>query len=247
MKKTEDELFVDSICDLINRSRQQNKTKFTHFLNEKEVYLAQKLVNGDNILFYGGYEDATRKMLGVFADYDIVSGNAFPFVCLRFDYRRQDIISHRDVLGSLMALQIKRNSIGDIIVDEGKCFVFAEKSAAKLVLSELTKVGRVGVKISESDCPEITPQNKFADINGTVSSKRTDNIVSLVTNLSRAKAQSLILSKGIMLNYEEIHDTAKNVAEGDIFSIQGYGKFKIDSFGGNTKSGRMHILIKKYQ
>lgn len=246
MKKTEDEIFVDSIYDLIRLSNSQNKTKFTHFLNEKEVYIASQIAKGGNVLFYGGYEDATRKVLGVFADYDTADYGAFPFVCLKFSYRKVDTVSHRDILGSLMALQIKRNSIGDIVVNEGVSYVFAENSASKLIQSELTKVGRVGVKISALDTPEISATQKFEDITGTVNSSRADAIVALVTRLSRVKAQSLILSKGIILNYEEIHDTAKTVNIGDIFSIQGYGKFKIDSFGGNTKSGRMHILIKKY-
>lgn len=246
MKKTEDEIFVDSLYDLIKRAASQNKTKFTHFLNEKEVFVASKIAKGENICLWGGYETAARKMLGVFADYDEVNGEKFPFTCLRFEYRKQDSISHRDILGSLMALQIKRNAVGDIIVDEGVSFVFAENTACKLILSELNKVGRVGVKISISENPDIKSETKFEDISGTVSSCRADNIVALVTHLSRNGAQNLITSKGIMLNYEEVHDTAKNLAEGDIFSIQGYGKFVIDSFGRNTKSGRMHILIKKY-
>ena len=232
---------------MLTRSQVQNKTKFTHFLNEKECYIAEKIAKNNNVMFCGGYDDATRKILGIFADYDEPDCSKFPFACLKFTYRKQDGISHRDILGSLMGLQIKRNSIGDIIVNEGFSYVFAENSVSTLVVSELSKVGRVGVKVSIEENPVINAEKKYLDINGTVSSMRADAIISLVTKFSRSKAQSLISSKGIILNYEEIHDVSKHMKTGDIFSVQGYGKFVIDSIGANTKSGRIHILVRKYQ
>ena len=247
MKKSDDELLVDRVYDLIAQSATRHKPKFTHFLNERECYIAEKIAKDYNCMFFGGYDNAKRKILGVFSEFSEIDKNIFPFDCIRIDYRKQDTISHRDILGSLMGLQIERHCIGDIIVNEGFSYVFAESSVAEHILNEITKVGRVGVKLSIENEPIIEVKDNFVDLHGTVSSFRADAIVAFAANLSRSKAQSLIASKGIMLNYEEIHDINKQMREGDIFSIQGIGKYLFAEVGKNTRSGRIHILLKKYQ
>ena len=247
MKKTENEQLIDRVYDLINQSQKQNRAKFSHFLNEKECYIAEKIAKTDNCIFYGGYDNAKRKMLGVFSEFKDSYADEFPFECIKIEWRAKDEVGHRDILGSIMGLGIKRSAIGDIVLEDNFAYVFAEDTVSDHILSQITKIGKVGVKLLKISNPEINYKENYIDINASVSSFRIDAMVASAINLSRSKAQSLIMSKGIVLNYDEIHDINKQMKPGDIFSIQGYGKFVFSQVGKNTKSGRIHIVIKKYQ
>ena len=57
-------------------------------------------------------------------------------------FRAQDAITHRDILGSLMGLNLKRELIGEILTGEDFAVVFCTGAAAQLILSELERVGR---------------------------------------------------------------------------------------------------------
>ena len=50
-----------------------------------------------------------------------------------------------------------------------------------------------------------------------------------------------------MLNYRTVSDNDRAVSKGDILSIRGYGKFRIAEIGGETKKGRIHLSIEKYE
>lgn len=71
-------------------------------------------------LFWGGYEDAERGIYLFYPDYmDAESAKlSAPLALLRARKRREDTLTHRDYLGSLMGLQIDRSVVGDILVHE---------------------------------------------------------------------------------------------------------------------------------
>ena len=165
---------------------------------------------------------------------------------MKFSFRKADKLSHRDILGSLMSMQIKREMLGDIIVSEG-C---AEAMIYDTIASEaesICKIGRIGVSASLIEAPDLLPEKKFRLISGTVSSMRIDCISALAMNVSREKASSALKSEKIMLNYRTVSDNDKAVSKGDILSIRGYGKFRIPEIGGETKKGRIHLSIEKYE
>ena len=76
---------------------------------------------------------------------------------------------------------------------------------------------------------------------------RIDCIASLAMNVSREKASAALRAEKILLNYRTVSDNDKAVSEGDILSVRGYGKFRIGKIGGETKKGRIHLTIEKYE
>ena len=57
-----------------------------------------------------------------------------------------------------------------------------------------------------------------------------------------------MIQRGLVeLNYDPIEKTDISIAAGDIISVRGYGKFKIDEIGRPTQRGRMHLAARKYQ
>ena len=111
----DEEIFASHIDDLISACDRRNVPKFSGFLDLRQQKIAQYVassVKADSFVFFGGFENAERKMFGVFPDYIIDKNSQFPIDCIEISHSRP--LSHRDFLGSLMSLGIKREIIGDI-------------------------------------------------------------------------------------------------------------------------------------
>lgn len=186
-----------------------------------------------------------RNMLAV-CEYE-VGEESFPIDAVYFKYRKSDKLSHRDFLGALMNLGIERSSVGDIIVNEGCAVCFVKQEISDYIRSQISKIGRVGVKIvSESEC-KITAANDIESLSFIVSSMRLDVIVAAITGLSREKTAALVLSGKIFVNYTENKNVSYILKEDDILTIRGNGKFIIKEQAGVTKKGRLKLNIEHYR
>jgi RNA-binding protein YlmH len=245
----EDNILISRINDMIKSCNEKHSVKYTNFLDERQKHLVLsylKKEHFDNYLFYGGYENAERCILGMFPEYFEKSIENFPIIALSFKYRKEDVLSHRDFLGALMSRQIKRSMLGDIIVNNGNTVVFVYNTVSEAILCETSKIGSVGVNISIDKNPVIIKNEKFSEITGTVSSLRLDSVLSLALRLSREKASQLIKNIGVNVNFEQKNAVDFQLNVGDKFSVRRYGKFVLFSVNGRTKKDRIHICIKKY-
>ena len=123
----EEKLFSKRIVDWINFVHEKNSEKFSFFLDESQCSFAEDILHFfkiDNYSFFGGYKEAKRKLLGVFPYFESVDNEEFPLKPILISFSNFRIMTHRDILGSLMSLQIKREMIGDIIINENKAVVF---------------------------------------------------------------------------------------------------------------------------
>ena len=147
-----DRILLNHVGDFVNLASEKYITKFSFFLNQKQCVLCEKLLNSlkfDNFKFYGGYNDAERKVLCVFSEYDHIAYNDFPIKSLVIRYSNNVVLTHRDILGSLMSLNISRETIGDIIVSDNRAVVFAYDTISDLIKNDITKIGKTGVAVSE--------------------------------------------------------------------------------------------------
>lgn len=60
---------------------------------------------------------------------------------LRCTYRKEDTLTHRDFLGSLMAQGITREKLGDILVSDGLCDLIVSRDIAPYLLQNVTSAG----------------------------------------------------------------------------------------------------------
>lgn len=238
---SEEKEFCRHISDLT--SKQSFYSRFTAFLTEREQQLAKFTAeaSGADHTFWGGHEAAVRKMFSSPA----AQSEDFPLVAVTFFFREKDKLTHRDFLGSLMSLGVRRDQLGDILVTDGAAVVFVSKTVVPL-LSEIEKVGKVGVRQQAGICTEL-PQQEFDELSVICASSRIDAVISAVCGLSREKAAALIKSGAAVINGVQCGSVSENVDEGDTFSVKGYGKFIFDSVGNLTKKGKNHIIIKKYK
>lgn len=222
--------------------------RFSRFVSphELEVFRSQvRLSPFVSSLSFGGAADCERKMIGFFPDYFEPDESAFPITPLLLS--GVEGLTHRDILGAVLGLGIKRELTGDIFVEEDRAVIMCDSSIADFLLLSLKTVGRNKVEVSV--CPQdVIPalHHPFALSRSVVASLRLDAVVGAMAHVSRGDAQALILGEGVNLNFAPCTDTAKKVKEGDVFSIRHHGRFVLESVTGETKKGRIAIEIKKY-
>lgn len=241
-------VFAAKIEDCCRLCEKNNIPKFSGFLDlrqQKIAIFAASGISADSFTMFGGYDGAERKMFGVFPDYISERKSEFPISYLCVLHKRP--LSHRDFLGSLMSLGIKREIIGDIIVGEEKSYLIVQSSMRDHIIDNISKIGNVGVNIKECSGEQlIISQERFEENNIIVTSMRLDCVVAALTGKSRADSAKLVTSERVMVNHETITSCSKNVGCEDVLSIRSFGKFIIGSCQSKTKKGRLVLHYKKY-
>ncbi len=244
----EDKTFLSSMCDKADKTIVSGVNMYSRFLAPRELNMAvQRLASFTDIRTYGGYDGAER---AVVCFYDANSGYEYfdwPVCAVRVTAPGKATAGHRDYLGSLLGLGIKREMLGDIVVCSDCAVVFCHSDIADFIVYNLTKVGRLNVSADVCDVSELDmPERSYKDKSATVSSLRLDCVVSAATNMSRSVSAEVIQRGSVFHNYEEAKSASRIVGDGDIISVRGYGKYVIACDGSLTKKGRYHIDIRQY-
>lgn len=157
-------------------------------------------------------------------------------------------LSHRDYMGSILALGIEREVLGDIaLLSDSEAVIFASDVIAPYLLESLSEVGRDSVKVTRASLQKdfVIPR-RFQRMTVIAASPRADAIVGGLAGVSRADAKELCLAGKVEVCYVTCYEGSATVSEGDTISVRGVGKFIIDSFEGETRSGRMRVSVRKY-
>jgi len=118
---------------------------------------------------------------------------------------------------------------------------------AEYIAANLESVGRNTVKTTMCDTGEaVLLPIKAEDKRMTVSSLRIDSLVGAAFNLSRSRAQALVESEKTAVNWITCTDTSKNIAEGSIISVRGFGRAQLLEICGTTKKDRIAVVIRKF-
>lgn len=245
-----DETLKARIEDRISLCALRRTPCFLGFLDERQADLSEKIARNlgiQSFMLWGGYENAQRRVFGVFPQDLAPDSECFPVVSIYISFRKDDSLSHRDFLGALMGLGIKREAVGDILVGEGQCVLFCKEEMAGFIRSQLVKVGRTGVKVLESEEFPLPEGQRFEELSFTVASERLDCAVACLARSSREKSRQLFPLGLVTLNYKMEKSPSTVIREGDKISIQGYGKFIIDQIGPETKKGRLKLAVRKYK
>ncbi len=191
----------------------------------------------------GLFEDAERRMISFNNTYE----SPFPMKLIKIQNTSKfSSLAHRDFLGGILSLGIERSKLGDLLVDENVCYVPVHEDIEDFVLYNISKISKVVCKAEIIDNLELIPKRTFEEEVILVSSLRIDGIVSKITRLSRAKAQVMIEQGQVLIDYVKIKDKSYELKGEERITIRGLGKFILGNSIGNSKSGRIKIIIKKY-
>ena len=235
--------------DMLRLSASGGRARFSAFLDEREAFVARELARREksgNLLFWGGYAGAERVMLGVFPDFLQPDVADFPMDAITASFRKCDRLSHRDFLGALLHAGIERNALGDILVEEGRCAFFCRREISEFLLSQVTKIGGVGVRMKQGADEPLPEAHHFEEWDAVVASARLDCVAAAVVSASREKTSVMIRSGLVQLNHQPVVSLSEEVKEGDKLSVRGKGRFIVDQVGPVTKKGRLLIRGRKY-
>lgn len=243
-----DEYFKSNISNLISFARNKSTPKFSSFLDERQQLLAVEVLNSARhkaYKLYGGTANCERLMLGVFPENGEIDESLFPITPLKVDFSEKQKLSHRDFLGSLMGLQVKREAVGDILIDNSFAIILVHDDISDFILYNLDKVSKTSVKVSKAEDISIDKKLEFEQITGTVSSLRLDCVVALLLNKSRSIAVEVIEQGLVKLNCVDTQNVSKQINENDIIVIRGKGKFILEAPVKKTKKDRLFITVNK--
>lgn len=245
----DDSILLANLENKIDQCLEQSIITSSNFLDMRQKSLAEGICRrrkGLAYTFYGGYEDAERTVAIFLPDYARLEDDN-PLAMLRIIQDGYQELSHRDYLGSLTGLGIKREMIGDILVRSDGADVIVLKKIAEFLLHHYEKAGRVclNVKIMPIESL-IIPEVRFEVKRDTVASLRLDNVIASAFSLSRSKAAEAINEGIVFINGLECDKTDRLVKEGDKLVLRGKGKAMLETIGGITRKDRTVIVIKKY-
>jgi len=262
IKEPEDRLFIAHILDKACKAAKIHKIVCTDFMDPRKKALAERCLKGNidiGYFFYGGYTGAEREMLFfapdfIYSDYiydndlQIPNIDFLPFINI-INIRNKSInkLTHRDYLGALLGLGIKREKLGDIVIGTDFCSVAVTADISEFILYNLEKVGNAKVSVSLSQNGMIEKEEKDArEIKANVAALRIDCIAGAGFGISRSKVAELLKSQKLMLNWETVTSPSKQLKEGDVISIRGKGRIVLEQIGNNTKKNRINITLKKF-
>jgi RNA-binding protein YlmH len=250
MNSSEEKLLLAKIDDLFSLCDKYSCARFSDFLDGAEqAVISDKAIMpyGCNVMLYGGFDEAEKKIMGVFPEWQEPDKNDFPMKCIKIEGGFTRKLTHRDYLGTIMSLGISPSKLGDIVVDDGFAYVFLHEDIADYVADSVNKIGNQGVKVTElENMNDIKVERKYKVIGAVCASERLDAVVGAAAKVSRSVSQGLIEGGKVKVNHREICKPSETIKEGDLLSVRGYGRFLVDSFGGETRKNRLHIVLKQY-
>lgn len=262
------DLLISRLDDTVKRS-ERGEVAFTVFLSPAELSVAKDHLCrcGLNGLFFirGGYDGAERARLFCIPDYmygackdgeliepcdfeelEEVVSDAVAVLEIRGSGYRE--LTHKDYLGSILALGLERDALGDVaLTDKYGALVVTSRKIADFLSDELSRVASDVVKariLSPDEVPKV--HREIKEISDTVASARLDCIISALTGMSRESAQSAIRSGLVQVDYRPADSPDRQVLAPSVIVVRGHGKFILRQFAGETKKGRLRIVAGKY-
>lgn len=234
---------VIDLCEIVSKTR---SIQCTDFYNPFEVKELSSLINTYDTISFSliGNEDSESKAILIYPDY-MNEVNAADFVSLiRIDKKDYDI-AHKDVLGSLLSLGIKREKVGDIIINGEAIYFYIRNEILDYVLLNLEKIKNYGVDLEVIDLE--TPLARTIDYEEklvTCASARLDLVLANVYNLSRSDAKNAIEAGLVKINYKVTYKISETLDVGDLVSMRRRGRFIVGDYLGLSKKDKLKLVIK---
>lgn len=234
---------VIDLCEIVSRTK---STECTDFYNPFEVKELTSLINTYDTISFSliGNEDSESKAILIYPEY-MDEVNPADYVSLvKIDKKDYDI-AHKDVLGSLLSLGIKREKLGDIIINDEAIYFYIRNEILDYVLLNLEKIKNYGVELEVIDlATPIVREIDYEEKLITCASARLDLVLANVYNLSRSDAKNAIEAGLVKLNYKVTYKISEMLEVGDMVSMRRRGRFIVGDYLGLSKKDKLKLIIK---
>ena len=246
--------------ELLRRARDGEITATTYLTPREQRRLAAHLAFArEELLLFGGYEGAERCRMFFLPDYVREADESLREALLEEPFRERAYplqvegsgfvtLTHRDYLGALLNLGVERDAVGDIcVLSSHRAVLFCDSLMATFFTENLTRVARDAVRVTPAQLPpDFDGGRCFQAVSDTVASPRADAVVAALCNLSRERARALFAEGRVELDYEPADKPDREIPEGMVITVRGYGTFIVRSLSDKTKKGRYRLLCDRY-
>ena len=137
----EERMFLSFIYDKIESSYKKSCPGFADFCSPSEMEKIKNYISHfDGFCFVSKIKNAERLIPSINSDYIEI-----PTDIIAIPEINSEIATHRDILGALMSLGIKRCKVGDIIIGEQAYFEI-KNEITPYIISNLLKIKNKNVK-----------------------------------------------------------------------------------------------------
>lgn len=251
LERDDEKILANKILDKAEIVIERKSEQSTDFLNPHQRKIARKLIKQISDINYiedGGYKRAERKKITIFPDYLFADNVEAPISILKIEGNFNFChVDHRDYLGALMGLGIKRKVLGDLLVMDDFAQIIVDSDLKDFIKMKLTNVNEVPVEVTEISRDEIiVPTQHTKEIKATVASMRLDSVASAGFGDSRNKISQDIKNKKVKLNWRMEDDPAQDVEVNDMISIRGRGRVEVIKRRGLSNRGRIKLILNRY-
>lgn len=246
----EERLLGARILDVTEAVLERGEPQATDFLDPHQRQIATGVLGAladVSYRAYGGYAQAERQRLLVYPTYYLIEllDNPLRAVELRGEFGYVEV-SHRDFLGACLATGLKRERVGDIVLIPGGCQIVLTPEALTVVLAQLDAVHHVPVTATEIDIEQLMVEpERIKEMRTTVASLRLDAVAAFGFGMSRTKMVREIKGERLKINWKLVDDPSHTVVEGDVLSMRGRGRVTVEQVTGQTRKGRIALVLKR--
>lgn len=238
--------FVDNVLQWREQVESQYAPKRTDFLDPRQQHIVQSIIGQNEEVLLSFFPNHTeRKRALLYPAYFHPEEEDYGIKLFEIEYPSKFVtIEHRQVLGSIMSLGLKREKFGDILTDEQRFQLIVAEEISDFVRMELNQIGKAKVTLQTVPFTDlIQAREEWQEKVTTVSSLRLDAVIAAIYNISRQKTQTYIKSNLVKLNWKTTENPSIEVETGDVISVRGYGRSKLISIEGRTKREKWRISL----
>lgn len=235
--------------ELAGRSAGRGAYVSSEFLTPAEQALLVSLRLPAPYTLEGGYPQAERRIAWFGDSYTCGWEQDPPLMWLEIapkSAKFAEDLTHRDFLGALMHLGLRREVLGDLLLQDGKAWLCCLDTVGDYICRQLDTVRRTAVAVSPCSAPpeKALPHPKELEI--VVSSPRLDALVAAVYRLSRSESQVLFDKELVFVNSLPARSPGFDAKPGDLISVRGHGRFYYDGIDRETKKGRLRANVRVF-
>ncbi len=256
--KEDDKILISKVLDKIEFVLNKNTIENTDFLDLYQKEIVKDVLRNfkiNNYMFCGGNENSEREILIIYPEKlkDIlkkekITEDILGTIQVKLPNNLIGQYSHRDYLGAVIKLGVKREKIGDILVRKDGADIIIMKDIEEYLLINLNQLTRFGKsEIQKKKIEEIEPvETTTQKMQIIISQMRLDCIISEAIRSSRTKASEIIKQERVFVNHKLETKNSKILKEQDMITIRGKGRFKINNIISRTKKDKIVLEIEKY-
>ncbi|MBM7617785.1 RNA-binding protein YlmH [Weissella uvarum] len=250
--RSNEQAFVQQAVDWVAQAVDEYRLVLTPFLNPRERYILQTLVNRAASLTLrtnGLIADAEMQrglILPDYIDIETLDNSVYEMQLVEIVYPKKFLtLQHRTILGTLMHNGIERDRVGDIVTDDNERWQFVTTPVvADYVNQHIERIGGAKVHFKNVAVDQaLVPNVEWETVDILATSTRLDNVVASTYQLSRSIAKQMVEHGDVKLNWAEQLHPDVTLEPGDLLSVRGHGRMQVMADNGLTRQDKHKLTV----